>query len=917
MAIKKHFLASVAALTLLGAGGGGPPDPPVDPNAVPYYNTLLPLLTRTAEWGLRPLHEGYTGNVVRTRDVVSNVETDQNVAALAAYVPPFQTAFSVSNLGDTPDWVDYTLRMRFTAANIGKGRFCKFAIKAHSTQGLTVDEVWLHRGTGTSFEAYGEPIRILFSGSGGFVASPGATITCDEFELPIETSFDNPYWILSIHSTAGGYDRTASPSGQSGGYKTGNLSKDLSGSGWNTSGTTGNVVNLWQTRLFPAVVTIYDQTGNGSHLGQSTASLQGLLDMHRTGSRKPAIIFDGVDDYYRDVNAASTTRPYMVAAPMVIGMFGARIPREQWGKFWGIPHADGANSTPYARMCIEYDAASNLLDECQVRVDSTQTTVLKCYGWNNRKGWSAHALVPVIGGFLQAGAPRFNVSTDSTTTYPNATRMYLAANGQGTENNGMHFCELVMFDAASVVEADIQNAIDKIGYALLFGPNRYYRMTTTGSFDTVQTDAGFAEIEFHKTIGGSDLSDYDTPFVANKNASGEQAYKGINNNTADWFSSGNSPAVQPLQWIMLNENSLITELKMIGRPDTPYFRYQVKKYILARFTATGWESAAEVDNTADGNVASQVYVDPIMWPRAAGEKQSAAYWRMRVHIADGDNVQLGEFKFKNVAGDDLCVGGTLLYSSQYNSGTPYFGAANAVDKNLTTGWAASGFAGQWIGYQFAAPAVVDKFQFNASQSYPSLIPKSICIDYSLDGTVWKPYDGWRNATSMTGSESREVTLTPPDKARVPGKHRFWRVRPMGTNGSTTVLARMWLWGAGGVAGGVDTIISAGGSAVESGHQTTWYNTFLWERSPTGYSYGWQAPVSEQNVPGASWVGWDFGAGNEQEITAISLAKYSSNEAPRGFFVEYSDNGSVWIVRDSFCTEWTGGSYEVKNFTFAA
>lgn len=915
MAIKKHFLASVAALTLLGAGGGGPPDPPVDPNAVPYYNTLLPLLTRTAEWGLRPLHEGYTGNVVRTRDVVSNVETDQDVAALAAYVPPFQTAFSAASGGDSPDWVDYTLRMRFTAANIGKGRFAKFSIKAHSTQGLTVDEVYIARGTGTAFETYGDPIRLTFSGNTGFAAAAGATITCDEFELPIETSFDAAYWILSIHSTAGGYDRTASASGSSGGYKTGNYAKDSAGSGWNTSGTTGNVVNLWQTRLFPAVVTIYDQTGNGSHLTQATAGMQALLDMHRTGSRKPALIFDGVDDFYRDTNAAATNRPYMVSAPMVIGMFGARQPREQWGKFWGIPHQDGANSSPYARMCIEYDNPTNLLDVCQIRVDSTQTSDVKCYGWNNRKGWSAHALVPVIGGFLQAGAPRVNVSTDSTTTYPQATRMYLAANGQGTENNGMHFCELVMFDAASVVEADIQNAVDKIGYHLLFGPNRFYRMTTTGSFDTNQYDGGFAEIEFHKTIGGADMSAYDTPFIANKNASGEQWYKGIDDNTATWYSSGNSPAnTQPLQWIMLNENSLITEVKIVTRGGS-FYRYTVKKYIMARFTATGWESAAEVDNTAEGNVASQVYSDPIMWPRAAGEKQSAAYWRMRVHVADGDNVQLGEFKFKNVAGDDLCVGGTLLYSSQYNSGTPYFGAANAVDKNLTTGWAASGFAGQWIGYHFAAPAVVDKFQFNASQTYPTLYPRSICIDYSLDGTVWKPYDGWRNATSMTGSESREVTLTPPDKARVPGKHRYWRIRPMGTKSSSTIMARLWLWGAGGVAGGVDTIISAGGSAIESGHESTWFNSFLWERA--GYSYGWQAPVSAQYVPGACWVGWDFGAGNEQEITACSIASYAAANTPIGFFVEYSDNGTVWVVRDSFCADWTGSSYEVKNFTFAA
>lgn len=905
MAIKKHFLASVAALALLGAGGGPPPDPETPTEL--YYDDLLPTYSRVAEWGLRAMHDGYTGNVIKIRDVVSNVETDLNVAALAAYVAPFQTAFSASNLGDTPDWVDYTLRMRFTAANFGKGRFCKFAIKAHSTQGLTVDEVWLHRGTGSNFETTGDGIRILFAGSTGFTAVGGASTTCDEFELPLLADQDPGYWILSVHSTAGGYDWTTGQASQTGGYKTGNYTKDSVGTGWNTSGTTGNVVTLFQTRLFPAVTTIYDQTGLGSHLTQTTATKQALLDMHRTGARKPALVFDGVDDFYRDPTA-STTRPYMVATPLHIDLAGSRTPRNQWGKIWGIPNNIANNSSPYARLIVEIDNQSSLKFECQTRVDSAQTSDVKMFGWNNLKGWTAHALVPPLGKFLQHGAPSVTVPTDSTVTYPNSTAFFLAANALGAECNGMNWIEHVVFDVGSPVEADVQAAIDKVSWKYMTGDNRYYKLKITGSFGSDQYDAGMAEFEAHVTIGGTDKTIPTTPWIANKRYNGTETWEAaIDDNTSTYYSSGSSPASTPPElYFTMDRNALIVETSIKARGDS-FFQYTAKKFILYRWSETGWEAASEVDNTAKGNASGQTYTNFIAWPRPARVKQSAAYWRMRVHVADGDNVQLGEMKFKDAEGTDLCTGGTILKSSQYDSGTPYFGAVNAFDKSLTTGWAALGYAGQWLGYQFSAEKVVNEFQFNASNSYPSLYPRSICIDYSLNGTDWKPYDGWRDATSMIAQESRSKVLTPPDKAWVGGKHRYWRVRPMGTKTSSTIIARLWF-----LAGATDSIISAGGSAIESGHESTWYNSFLWERGV--YSYGWQAPISAQIVPGASWVGWDFGAGNEQDITACKMSAYATTQSPYGCFIEYSDDGTTWIVRDSFCYEWVS-NYEEKTFTF--
>lgn len=657
-----------------------------------------------------------------------------------------------------------------------------------------------------------------------------------------------------------------------------------------------------------AVTTIYDQTGGGAHLVQATTTKQAILQLTGAPSGKPCLRFDGVDDFYRDTTTG-TTRPYMVTNPVHLSLHGSRTPRNQWGKVWGIPHQVGSNSSPYARLILEIDNASTLKFECQVRVDSTQTSDVKMFGWNNLKGWSANALVPGLGKFLQHGAPSFQVTTDTTITYPNATAFQLAANGLGGECNGMDWIEHICFATSSPVEADIQSAIDKVSWKYMTGDNRYYKLKITGSFGSDQYDAGMAEFEAHNTIGGTDLTNPTTPFIANKRYNGSETWEAaVDNNTGTYYSSGSSPASTPPElYFTLDATDKIVETIIRARGDS-FFRYTAKKFILYRWSETGWEAAPEIDNTAKGNASGQVYTNFIAWPRPALVKQSAAYWRLRAGAADGDNAQLGELIMKDADGVDLNTGGTILKSSQYDSGTPYFGAVNAFDRNPLSGWAALGFAGQWLGYQFAAEKVVDSFVLKASNSYPSLMPKSRCFDYSLDGTTWYPYDGYRDTVTPIAQEERTRVLVPPDKAWVGGKHRYWRVRPMGSKGNGIYMSRLWFWGA----GAVDKIITAGGAAIESGHESTWYNTFLWERG--GYSYGWQAPVASSAIPGQDWVGWDFGAGNEQDIVSCSIAAYSAATSPHGCFIEYSDNGTTWIVRHSFYYEWVS-TYEVKEFTF--
>lgn len=366
-----------------------------------------------------------------------------------------------------------------------------------------------------------------------------------------------------------------------------------------------------------AIVKVYDQSGNGADLGQTSTGLQPLLILNATGNGKPAARFDGSDDYLRDATA-STTRPYLVAAPLHVSMSAPRQPREQWGKVWCIPHNDGANSSPYSRLVHEQDSATALNWEAATRYDSVQpSTLLQARGYNNRKGFNAHALLGYLGKFLLAGMPSQSFTADTSVTYPNNTRMYIGANGQGTENNGMDWVEHVVYSTTSPVEADVQALVDKVAYDRLFGPNRLFKMVVTGTFSPDQYDGGCAAMELRDSIGGADVTDQYTPMIANKRYNGTETWEKIfDDNDSTYYSSGSSPSnTQPILYFTKETNNELAQLVYKARSDS-FYNYTFKKYHIYRFTQTGWQdsSGGEIDNTSAGNSASQVYTNNLTWP---------------------------------------------------------------------------------------------------------------------------------------------------------------------------------------------------------------------------------------------------------------------------------------------------------------
>ncbi len=367
-----------------------------------------------------------------------------------------------------------------------------------------------------------------------------------------------------------------------------------------------------------AVVKIYDQTGNGSDLVQATSSLQPLLVTNTTMLGGPSIKFDGVDDYMVDTKAAATSSAsiaYLVSNPVIVGLYGAGQPREAYAAYWAIPHADGSNSSPYNRLSFLQAGTSSLDYEAYVRIGSSET-VVKLWGMNNLYGWQAHAMIANLQKVLHPGVDEFTIAGyGSGVTYPNNTRLRIGGNGVGTENNGMRFVELVILEGSPANTTTIQANIDKLSHSILYGNNSYYKFTLDLLFNGLTNDGSIGEIEAHATAGGADLTYNNMPVMAQRRYSGSETWQYLTNDSVANIWAAGSGANYPYFTFLLADNAQINEFVVKARNDA-YYAYTPKKWTLSRWTSTGWQAAAQIDMTADGNAANQVYTKTIDWVNA-------------------------------------------------------------------------------------------------------------------------------------------------------------------------------------------------------------------------------------------------------------------------------------------------------------
>lgn len=291
-------------------------------------------------------------------------------------------------------------------------------------------------------------------------------------------------------------------------------------------------------------------------------------------------------------------------------------------------------------------------------------------------------------------------------------------------------------------------------------------------------------------------------------------------------------------------------------------------------------------------------------PGPGGEAH--AYWRIRYRFPDADNIQFAEILFLDSEGDDLCVGGTVIKSSQYDAGTPYYGAANAFDRNNTTGYAALGNANNWIGYHFASAVAVTTVGVVGSGSFPANNAKGMLVEFSDDGTTWTTYYTFVDpGGNLTAGTRRDFDIVPDNHDFDTDPHRYWRIRILALHNNATYqeIEEIQFQNA----AGTDLTIS-GGTASASSTFSTYFPSFAFDNTT---SFGWRAG---SNVAEA-WIKWDFGSGLEQAVEKLMLRAFTGAFMPAAFAVEYSDDDTTWFMRYIANAEAPWSNNETRTYTF--
>lgn len=210
-----------------------------------------------------------------------------------------------------------------------------------------------------------------------------------------------------------------------------------------------------------AVVTIYDQSGNGNHLTQTNTSRQPLLVRSPISfSGKPAIRFDGTDDFMHDA-ATSTAKAYMVASPIIALEGSGRNGGASFCPMAGIPHVAGSNTSPFYRWSINRRLFTSALE---FRLTGTASAVTSFTPELNN-GFSIGVILfcaqidRIIDGVNSFNGPR---AVGDTVTYPNATGLRLGANGAGGEASNYEFEAIVILPDATSDETTVRSWHDNI-----------------------------------------------------------------------------------------------------------------------------------------------------------------------------------------------------------------------------------------------------------------------------------------------------------------------------------------------------------------------------------------------------------------------------------------------------------------------
>ena len=203
-----------------------------------------------------------------------------------------------------------------------------------------------------------------------------------------------------------------------------------------------------------AVVTLYDQSGNGAHLTQSDTSRQPLIVRPGVSvAGRAAIRFDGSNDFLRDATTG-TARPYMVSYPVIAVEAAGRNGGGSFAAFANIPHSD-PNADPFARWSI---GRNSTLSSFEFRLSgAASATTIRTMELNNGNSIGTIVMAAQVDRLIDGtGAFDGPRGTGDAVTYPNATSIRV-----GTNSNAEISAVVVLSDSAASI-SDIQGWHDDI-----------------------------------------------------------------------------------------------------------------------------------------------------------------------------------------------------------------------------------------------------------------------------------------------------------------------------------------------------------------------------------------------------------------------------------------------------------------------
>lgn len=236
----------------------------------------------------------------------------------------------------------------------------------------------------------------------------------------------------------------------------------------------------------------------------------------------------------------------------------------------------------------------------------------------------------------------------------------------------------------------------------------------------------------------------------------------------------------------------------------------------------------------------------------------------------------------NIYSSDLCVYRTYdtwgpISNGDYSSAGRVYSKSYLFDGDLSTGWAAVQRWGaipgvSWAGYKFQTALPIRKIRFCTSYASESII--SVKAQYSDDGIIW--VDGATFNSLSTATENWNELELP-----YCGAHTHWRLLANASASYWYVMEMEMMT----LVGRASENKCTGGTPIAISGSTGAVNAF--DNNPATY---WTAPYYVN--PGC-WLGYDFG--KNVRVRTIVLVQEDYDNAPDGMVVEYSSDGTTWVI----------------------